>query len=115
MVELMMSMLILTVGLLGLLQSIQIAYQHHARNRMRDEAVLLAEGQLASFRSSTSSLPLTVWTEKRSISGLDKKFTVTRRSEPVGGDIQRLTVAVRWGFGNTSTTHEIYTLKKKTR
>ena len=113
MVELMMSMLILTVGLLGLLQSIQIAYQHNAGNKMRDQAVLLAEEELASFRNRSSFVPLHVETVQRPIAGAEKRFTVTRTSESIGGDTNRLTVAVRWTFRNATTRHEIYTLKKK--
>lgn len=49
-IELLMAMLIMTVGLLGLLQSLQIAYQHNTRNRMRDEGILMAEEQMNEFR-----------------------------------------------------------------
>ena len=54
-VEMMMAMLVLTVGLLGLLQSIQVAWQHNARNRLREEAVLLAEERMNDFRINHTS------------------------------------------------------------
>jgi len=109
-IEVMMAMLVLTVGLLGLLQSVSISYEHNLRNRLREEAVGLAEEQLNAMLSHGTLTPVT--TARRVIGGVDKQFVVTRRSEAAGGDSDKLTVAVSWGFKNISTTHEIYTIRK---
>ena len=42
-VEMLMAMLVMAVGLLGLLQSVNLAYQQGTKNRLRSEAVQLAE------------------------------------------------------------------------
>lgn len=113
-IEVMMAMLVLTVGLLGLLQSVSISYEHNLRNRLREEAVGLAEEQLNTMLSHGTLTPVT--TARRVIGGVDKQFVVTRISEDAGGaggDSDKLTVAVSWGFKNISTTHEIYTIKKR--
>jgi type IV pilus assembly protein PilV len=109
-IEVMMAMLVLTVGLLGLLQSVSIAYEHNLRNRLREEAVGLAEEQLHAMLRHGTLKPVT--TASRLIGGVNKQFVVARRSEAAGGETDKLTVAVSWGFKNISTTHEIYTLKK---
>ena len=109
-IEVMMAMLVLTVGLLGLLQSVSIAYEHNLRNRLREEAVGLAEEHLHAMLRHGTLNPVT--TATRVIGGVNKQFVVVRRAEAAGGDSEKLTVAVSWGFKNISTTHEIYTIKK---
>lgn len=109
-IEVMMAMLVLTVGLLGLLQSVSVSYEHNLRNRLREEAVGLAEEQLNTMMSYGALKPVT--TARRVIGGVNKPFVVVRSSDAVGGDCKKLTVAVSWGFKNISTRHEIYTIKK---
>jgi type IV pilus assembly protein PilV len=110
-IELLMAMLILTVGLLGLLQSVIISYEHSLRNRLRDEAVAIAEEQLNEMKQQAAFLRCT--TVSRVISGVTRPYAVARRFHSLGDDTEKLTVAVSWGFKNLSTTHEIYTIKKK--
>jgi len=112
-VEMMMAMLVMTVGLLGLLQAINVAYEHNLRNKLREEALLVGEEQMNVLRRS--SLPggtfyQNVTTVVRGISGVTKKFTVTRECQSMSST-QRLKVTVVWSFKNISTTHAVYTLK----
>lgn len=118
-VELLMAMLILTVGLLGLLQSIEIAFQHDARNKLREEAVLLAEEQLNGMKVLGYDLITSNHTFRidRPIAGGTRSFSVTKSYLEMGGDggkkSKKLTVAVAWSFRNASTTHTIYTVKSE--
>lgn len=113
-IEVLMAMLVLTVGLLGLLQSVNISYEHNLRKRLREEAVVLAEEHLNDLRVKKALASFTTFTTAtRVMGGVTKSFAVTRSSLPVAGDTVKLTVAVRWGFKNVSTTHEIYTIRKK--
>jgi type IV pilus assembly protein PilV len=113
-VEVLMAMLIMTVGLLGLLQSVNVAYEHNVRNRLREEAVLIGEEKMNDFRLYPSLYaafnPIT--TVDRAIGGMRKKFTVTKDCQPIGGNSNQLRVSVRWAFKNATTAHEIYTIKK---
>lgn len=109
-IELLMAMLIMTVGLLGLLQSVNVAYEHSFRTRLREEAVLLADEQMNSLRSNAVFKPQSVAT--RVIGGLNTKFVVNKQSELIAGDSNKLTVSVRWAFKNITTKHEIYAIKK---
>lgn len=105
-------MLIMTVGLLGLLQSVNVAYLHSSRNKLREEAVMVAEEQLNYMRINDAALkPVTTVTNV--IGGVKKQFNVTREYQQIGERSNRLKVAVRWSYRNVSTTHEIYTIKKK--
>jgi type IV pilus assembly protein PilV len=113
-VEMMMAMLVMTVGLLGLLQSINVAYEHNLRNKLREEALLVGEEQMNVLRRSPTASAISfqsVTTVVRGIAGANKKFTVTRECQPMSST-QRLKVTVVWSFKNVSTTHAIYTLKE---
>lgn len=115
-VELLMALLILTVGLLGLLQSIEVAFQHKARNLMREEAVQLAEEQLNDLKvlrydNVTANYEHPVY---RRVAGSDRRFLVRKQCEKRdGADAKKLTVAVEWSFKNISTRHEIYSMKSR--
>ena len=113
-VELLMAMLIMTVGLLGLLQAVCVAMEHKTRNRLREEAVQIADEQMHDFRR----IAFTDITAKnlsavitRTLGGSQKNFTVTRDSQVMGTNTKRLKVAVGWNFKAAAATHEIYTIK----
>jgi type IV pilus assembly protein PilV len=111
-VELMMAMLIMTVGLLGLLQSMNVAYEHSVRNRLREEALLLGEEQMGVLRrmSLSGDTPYrNISSAVKIVAGGAKKFTITRESQPMR-TTRRLKVTVGWNFKNLSTSHSIYSL-----
>jgi len=112
-VEVLMALLIMTVGLLGLLQSVNVAYEHNTRNRLRDEALLVGEQQMNKFRIMTANSNVNYSSTgviDRVIAGMPKKFSVTRENLIMGGT-RRLKVRVSWSFKNVSTSHALYTLK----
>lgn len=119
-IELLIALLILTVGLFGLLQSVNIAYEHNLRRKLRDEAAAIAEEQLNVMRHNPLKpdplrpgavlAPFT--TANRPIGGVAKEFTVSRESDEIGGTSRKLKVEVRWSFKNITAVHEIYTIRK---
>ncbi|HJV36913.1 type IV pilus modification PilV family protein [Geomonas sp.] len=110
-IEMVMAMLVLSVGLLGLLQSIQVALRHEQGNKVREEAVLLAEEQMNVLRLNPFD---THTTATRMIGGGLKKFSVVRTTRSLGEttSTSQLTVSVSWQFRNLTTTHQISTFKK---
>src|SRR5512136_2934964 len=50
-IELMAAMVITLVGLLGLLQAINVAMEHNLKNQLRDEAVLVAEQWMGNLKT----------------------------------------------------------------
>ncbi|GFO55180.1 pilus assembly protein PilV [Geomonas sp. Red276] len=108
-----MAILILTVGLLGLLQSIVVAFQHNTRNRLREEAMMVAEEQMNTIKASSGFSSMTV--ARKSVNGVGHPFTVLRDQTPMNGtsDDYRLTVTVTWGFHNVSSSHQIYSFQKR--
>ena len=112
-VEVLMAMLIMMVGLLGLLQSVNVAYEHNVRNRLREEALLVGEEQMNIFRSLTTNSSLAYSNSLiavRTVAGINKNFSITRENQPMSST-RRLKVTVGWSFRKVSTSHAIYTLK----
>ena len=114
-IEVLMAVLVMTVGLLGLLQSVNVAYEHNLRNNLREEAVAVALEQMNAIRRMKlpKNTPYQGFsTAVRGMGGIYKKFAVTSRAQPIGGDSNRLEVAVRWHFKNMTTTYRIYSIRK---
>ena len=111
-VEVLMAMLIMTVGLLGLLQSVNVAYEHHLRNRLREEALMVGEEQMLLIRQlpTDSSGFINATTVVRVIAGTGKKFFVRRECQ-VMSSTKRLKVTVGWSYKNVSSSQSSYTLK----
>lgn len=122
-IEVMMAMLVLTVGLLGLLQSLQLGYRQSLRDRARDEAVQIAEEQLHDRRR----LPFKDFTGfnrevRRKVSGGEVPFEVVGEVEKLGesqaknlGESQakKLRLRVSWTANAERFYHEIFTLKTR--
>lgn len=111
-IEMLMAMLIMTVGLLGLLQSVNIAFEHKTRNRLRDEALVIAEEQMNDWRIkefkdiNDEDIPKL----ERLIGGNPKHFAVSKRVTEMG-NTKKLRVAVTWEYKQVINEHEIFTVK----
>jgi len=115
-----MAMLIMTVGLFGLLQSINVAFEHNLRNRLREEATQIGEEKMNDLQAkpfdniSASHCCLV----PRTICGAFRNFSVIQLSSSLPDDAsctsKKLTVAVSWRFKNVKIPpHVIYTVKTK--
>jgi len=121
-VEMLMAMLVMTVGLLGLLQSVQMAYQHSLRNRVREGAVHLAEERMHDWRRTPftdikTPSPKDERVEKR-LGGAGVIYTVTKEVAEMGSSspfkpAKKLTVGVTWTVKGEPARHEIYTMRLK--
>ena len=117
-VEMLMAMLVMTVGLLGLLQSVQMAYQHSLRNRLREEAVHLAEERMhdwrrMAFENITAKVPKHEPVTKI-LGGTPRSYTVTREMAGMGSGTnpaKKLTVGVAWTVKEEAASHAIYTVR----
>jgi type IV pilus assembly protein PilV len=111
-VEMMMAMLIMTVGLLGLLQSIQVAYRNNARNAVRDQGVLVAYNSMNDFkRRPYQDISRSFYL----VSSGRRKYSVTREAEEIGtsSGAKKLMVRVAWKFEGVSANQQIYTFKAR--
>jgi type IV pilus assembly protein PilV len=114
-VELLVAMVIMMVGLLGLLQSVNIALEYNLKNQMRGEVVRVAQDAMNDMRSrafdSVSSKTTTVPTSLRNI---NRTYTVRRSVYLTGSDVSRkYQVDVIWKYKNVSTTHSVMTVRSR--
>jgi type IV pilus assembly protein PilV len=116
-VEMLMAMLVMTVGLLGLLQSVNVAYRHSQRDTLRKEATLLAEARMHDwcsrrFGDINCSESLEEQDEKL-IAGAPWHFTVIKKAWKEGANTKKLQVKVTWTIKGEPCSHEIVTLRTK--
>ncbi|KAF0219005.1 MAG: hypothetical protein FD174_2394 [Geobacteraceae bacterium] len=112
-IEVMVAMVILTVGLLGLLQSVNVALEHNLKNQLRDEAVQIGENRMheliakpfdnLSTTPGPGYSPLRVDSNIRG--GYKEFFTVERTVDGLSTDSRELEVVVRWSLKSIATQH----------
>lgn len=115
--ELLMAMLVMTVGLLGLLQSVTVAYQHNMKDTLRKEAVLLAEERMHDLcRKAFKDIDCTGSVHEQGekmVGGAPWKFTLTSKGELVGPATKKLQVEVGWVVQGQVARHEIFALRTR--
>lgn len=112
-VEFLVSIVILMVGLLGMLQSINVAMDRNLENILRTEAVMLADDRMMLKRAKTfTSLSTTVANPasiavSQSIRGVDKFFSVQEIVSQPTANSKQVIVNVAWSKKNVGYTHSI--------
>lgn len=110
----MMAILILMVGMLGLLQSINLATEVNLRNQVREEAVYIGERVMNELRGkgfdniSVASIPTqtysyTPYQVPSKIRGASRSYSVSRSSTVLSTDnlqpvTKQLEVVVNWTY-----------------
>ena len=113
-IEVMMAILILMVGMLGLLQAINLAVEVNLRNQVREEAVYIGQRVMSEMRGkgfdniSVATTPTDMYTYSdyqvpSKLRGASRSYTVSRRSvvlstvnlQPV---TKQLEVIVKWTY-----------------
>jgi len=97
----MVAIVIMMVGLLGLLQSINVAMEFNLKNHMRDEAVYVGERYLNELKGKgfgNISASYSTLTVKSRIRGEKGSLTVDRSSTDMGSSTKRLQVLVKWKY-----------------
>lgn len=115
-VEVMVAILILTVGLLGLLQVSIVASEQNLRNAMRTEAVQISEERLLSrrllpFDNITGGLKSEQVASR--LRGFTMNYTVERNHTTLSTDSKQLIVTVRWSYKNNAYSHEVRSVRTR--
>lgn len=116
--EVLVAVVIMAVGLLGMLQAVNISMEHNLKNQLRDEAVRVGENTMHELRrlpfdNMTGESPITV---TRNMRGFSKQFMVERRyAPPIGtaSDWRQVKLAVRWTYRNVTSVHRLVTVKSR--
>lgn len=115
-VEVMVAVLIMMVGMLGLLETINVTLQHNLKNELRNEATRLGEKYMTELRGQAFddilvSYPLASVTSQ--VRGGTKVYTVDRGSQALSSSSKQVTVTVKWGFRNVSSQNRVVSVVVK--
>ncbi|ACH38560.2 type IV pilus minor pilin PilV [Citrifermentans bemidjiense Bem] len=119
-IEVLMAMSVLTVGLLGLLQSLQLGYRQNLRDRMRNEAVQVAEEQMHDLRRIPFDEIVGFKRDiPKKIGGREMPFEAAGTVDDIGSTgstarpAKKLRVTVSWTVHGERFNHEIFTVRTR--
>jgi len=112
-VEFLVAIVILMVGMLGLLQSLNVAIEHNLGNILRSEAVMLADDRMMLKRtkafesiSTTVSSPPAI-PVARSTRGISKSYSVQEIVNQATPLSKEIIVNVSWSYKNNTYSHSL--------
>lgn len=108
-VEFLVSIVILMIGLLGLLQTINVAIDQDLGNVFRNEAVIVVDEMMMKKRAKTFDSVSTVvnktYSEQRTVRGIPKTFTLTETVESVTSNSKQISINASWTKKNSTYNH----------
>lgn len=115
-IEFLVAIVILTVGLLGLLQTVNYALSHNLQNQLRNEAVMVADAEMAKELSKGYDLvdiTASNYVVTRQVLNAAKDYTVTRSGSALQNS-KKVDFVVTWQYKNTQYTHGASAVISKT-
>ncbi|MDD2321845.1 MAG: prepilin-type N-terminal cleavage/methylation domain-containing protein [Geobacteraceae bacterium] len=114
--EFLVAIVILSVGLLGMMQAVNSAIGHNMTTQLRDEAVRLADDKMAVEKSKTFDAIST--TTKRenvqvTISKAFKNYSVVKKGTSITSNTKTVQIDVFWRYKGQRSSHVISTLVSK--
>lgn len=119
-IEFLVAIVILLVGMLGLLQSVNIALEHNMLNQLRNEAVAVADEAMSrelakpfDLVSTTGGTGMSERTVQRRVLTGFKNYSVTRSGVDMDNSKQ-VTIDVRWHHKRTGYSHTMHGVISRT-
>ncbi|MBK5276680.1 MAG: prepilin-type N-terminal cleavage/methylation domain-containing protein [Desulfuromonadales bacterium] len=119
-IEFAVSVVILSVGLLGLLQAVNLAISSNLTNTMRNEATVVADEQLSTRIAAISTSDAAPFTASpanlnvsRKIYNGFKNYSVARAETVTGNNSMEINVTVSWVHKNSRYTHNASSVVSK--
>ncbi len=114
-VELLVAMVIVLVGLLGLLKSVNIAMEYNLKNQIRNEVGRIAQDAMNNMRTMAFDAVLSnTTTVPSSLRNSNRTYTVKRTVTPVGtGFSDTYKVDVKWAYKNITTTYSVMSVRSR--
>lgn len=112
-VELMVALLILMVGMLGLLQTVNLGLVHNMSDELRNDAVLAADEQMALEMSKPFDLVSTTTNLRvvnRGIRSSYKNYSVTKVGSKVSSNTKSVNITINWKYKQQPYSHAITSL-----
>ena len=112
-IELLAAMVIMLVGLLGLLHSVNIAMEHNLKNQMRNEVTLVAQDAMNEMRARPfdSVSAVTFKNVSTHLRNIKRSYAVTKTRIYNSSNSAKYQVDVTWAYKNVSTTYSVATVR----
>lgn len=123
--EFLVAVVILTVGMLGLLETVNFAIGQNMTGFLRHEALLVADDQMGlektkpfeAISSAASPGKISATLVKRPVNGTFRNYSVTKTIVDSGGSdpiVKNIEMRVTWKYKQTNYTHTLSTIATKT-
>ncbi|WP_240732218.1 prepilin-type N-terminal cleavage/methylation domain-containing protein [Geobacter sp. FeAm09] len=116
-IEFLVALVILMVGLLGLLQAVNVSLNHNLQNQLRNEGVIVADEQMAKEMAKgydlVSTSTRTYVVSNRPVLNALKNFSVSRSGTTIQNSKQ-VNIVVTWHHKGASYNHEAAAVITKT-
>jgi type IV pilus assembly protein PilV len=115
-IEFCVATLIMMVGLLGLLQGVNIAIEQNLGNLLRNEAASVADEQMVTVKaaatvlSNWTALATTTSSVVRKVRGGNCTFTINRTVATKTTKSKEVSIAVSWTYKSKTLSHKITSL-----
>jgi type IV pilus assembly protein PilV len=113
-IEVMVAIVILMVGLLGLLQTANLAMEQNVKNMFRSEAVRIADSRMSGLKSLPydNMTANNIWLVPSRLRGFTKNYTMITQTSLIPGSVSKeLVVSVRWEYKGYSTSQELRSIR----
>ncbi len=107
-VEVLVSLLIMMIILLGLLESMRLYISYNLKNTLKNEAVRIAQECAARLRNGQNCTNVV-----RRFRNFQVEFTVSTAIAPLSSSLENATVNVEYNYGGTHYTYTLYTVIKR--
>ncbi len=112
-VEFLVAILIMMVGLLGLLQTVNTSLSHNLANQLRNEAVAVADRQMSLEMAKgfdlVSTTSMSTYVTRPVLTGF-RNFSVIRNGivPPPLPYSKQVNIEVRWSYKGVPYSHQVY-------
>ena len=113
-IELLVALIIIMVGMMALLKSVEIAAEQNARTQMRTEAVQIAEERMRRMQTvpfQSMSTTYRSYTVQSRLRGMSKQYSVATSVAPQSLSSRLVGVTVTWNDRSVAKTHSTYLMK----
>jgi type IV pilus assembly protein PilV len=116
-VEFLVAIVIMMVGILGLLQTVNFSIHHNMNNQLRQEATLLADDMMNQEKAKPFDLISTTTrvypVSQRVVNGAFRNYSVVKTGSGVTGQTTQIELDVSWHYKQDRFVHSISSLASR--
>jgi len=119
-IEVLVAILIMMVGLLALLQMVNVSIVHNMANQIRNDSVLVADEQMAlemtkPFNLISTNATAHIAVVQRSINNAFNNYSVTKTGANVSNSTKSVSILVKWHYKGQTYSHSIGSMISNTQ